>query len=166
MMIQGAKEPYIIHIPGFNGYLSSRFSCKEDMWKSKKIFNDMPMSAQYTFGDQIKNVQTPNLIELSHIHCEAFLQDNNHFNINEIKNRTSFFTLETIKINGEKQILYCIRKNPVNKEKYREHKYDRERFYGFTNNKLMLVQYKQFESLVKKEAIEDKFMPWGNLNSF
>ena len=39
MMLEGAKEPYIVHIPGFIGYLSSRFSCKEKNWSSKQIFN-------------------------------------------------------------------------------------------------------------------------------
>ena len=40
MMIDGAKEPYVIHIPGFNGYLSSRFNCKEDLWRDKKLFDN------------------------------------------------------------------------------------------------------------------------------
>ena len=166
MMIHGAKEPYIIHIPGFNGYLSSRFSCKENVWTSKKIFSNIPISAQYTFENQTHTIQTLNLKELNDMHCESFLTNNQHFNINEIKSRTSFFTLETIKNNGEKQILHCIRKKPVNKEKYRSHQYDRERFYGLLDNNLMLIQYKQFELFIKKESIENKFMPWKNLNSF
>ena len=72
MMLKDAKEPYIVHIPGFNGYLSSRFSCKENVWTSKKIFSNIPISAQYTFENQTHTIQTLNLKELNDMHCESF----------------------------------------------------------------------------------------------
>lgn len=39
MLIEGAKNPYITHIPGFRGFLTPRFSPKVDDWKSHVIFN-------------------------------------------------------------------------------------------------------------------------------
>lgn len=166
MMLHGAKEPYVMHIPGFTGYLSSRFSCKEDVWKSKKIFHNHTRYAQYKFDTIYQDVQESNLLELNHIYAEAFLKDNDYFDVSEIKKRPPFYTLETIDERGKKHTLYCIRKKPVSKEKYREHTYDRERFYGLINNTLILIQYKQFEKFTNEESITHKFMPWKKLNSF
>ncbi len=33
-----ASEPYICHIPGFNGFLSSRFYTNQSAWRSKNVF--------------------------------------------------------------------------------------------------------------------------------
>ncbi len=166
MMIHGAKEPYIMHIPGFNGYLSSRFSCNENIWKSKRIFKQQITHAEYTFKNIANYIEINNLSELKKVYCESFLTDNKSFKINNIITRKPFLKLKTIDSEGSVSILYCIRKKPVNKEKYKDHKYDRERFYGFMNNSLMLIQYQQFENFIQKETITDQFMPWKNLNSF
>lgn len=37
--MENAKEPYVCYIPGFNGYLNSRFFTNLTAWKSKTIFN-------------------------------------------------------------------------------------------------------------------------------
>ena len=160
MMIHGAKEPYIVHIPGFNGYLSSRFSCNESIWKSKRIFNQKITKAEYTFQNTTDYIETINLPELNNIYCESFLTNNKNFKINNIIQREPFLKLKTIDSEGDFTTLYCIRKNPVNKEKYKEHKYDRERFYGFSKNSLMLIQYNQFQKIFQQESVKDKFMPW------
>ena len=166
MMLEGAKEPYVIHIPGFNGYLSSRFSCKERLWRDKKIFTNKIVSAKYILNNSMEMTSSyiiaKNIDELHTIHCESFLTSNTQFNTNEIKNRTPFFEIEIINKNGENEILRCIRKKPVNKEKYQDHKYDRERFYGIKDNAIMLIQYKQFENFLISESILDSFMPWKN----
>ena len=39
MMLQNASEPYAVHIPGFQGYLSSRFFTEEYIWRDKMIMN-------------------------------------------------------------------------------------------------------------------------------
>ena len=39
MLLHGASEPYAVHIPGFQGYLSSRFFTKENHWRDKQIMN-------------------------------------------------------------------------------------------------------------------------------
>lgn len=38
MMIRGADQPYATYIPGFNGYLSSRFFVREDLWRDRTLF--------------------------------------------------------------------------------------------------------------------------------
>ncbi len=40
MLMEGAKHPYIVYIPGFRGFVSVRFSPKEDDWKSHVVFNE------------------------------------------------------------------------------------------------------------------------------
>lgn len=42
MMIEGSNLPYLVHIEGFNGFLSPRFSTFENDWKTKTIFKYTP----------------------------------------------------------------------------------------------------------------------------
>lgn len=42
MMIENSSLPYLVHIEGFNGFLSPRFSPFENDWKVKTIFNSDP----------------------------------------------------------------------------------------------------------------------------
>ena len=166
MMIKGAQEPYVLHIPGFHGYLSSRFSCKEHLWKNKQIFNWKIKKAEYSFFETKETNKTSSkkiefdTSRLSNIHCEAFLINNNNFNGDEIKKRKPFMSIEIITSTGDIQYFYCIRKTSVNKEKYKHQKYDQERFYGLMNNDLMLIQYKQFQNFIDLESITHKFVPW------
>ncbi len=39
MLMEGADQPYVVYIPGFRGFLSSRFTPKVDDWKSHVVFN-------------------------------------------------------------------------------------------------------------------------------
>ena len=166
MMIEGAVEPYIMHIPGFNGYLSSRFSCKKELWRSKKVFERNMKTAKYRFTHELKmnDISNNNIENLKKIHCEAYLTNNDNFHINDIKQREPFFVITTITKENKTEELYCIRKKPVNKHKYDKHKYDRERFYGIINNTLILIQYKQFDNFIESEGIVDNFTPWKNKN--
>ena len=162
MMIEGAKEPYITHIPGFNGYLSSRFSCKEHLWKSKQIFTKNIQDAHLIIKEENNNIykySITNTQMLNKIYCESFLTKNIEFSPHEIINRQPFCEIKTSNQNGTSATLYCIRKKPVNKEKYKYDKYDKERFYGVMNHQLMLIQYQQFQELIKSELISQDFMP-------
>ncbi len=38
MMIEGSDAPYAVSIPGFNGYLSTRFFTDASLWRSRTIF--------------------------------------------------------------------------------------------------------------------------------
>lgn len=37
-MMENGEEPYVCHIPGFNGFLNARFFTQKDGWRSKNIF--------------------------------------------------------------------------------------------------------------------------------
>jgi hypothetical protein len=39
MIMEGADEPFVVYIPGFNGYLSTRFSPYEKDWRDHTVFN-------------------------------------------------------------------------------------------------------------------------------
>jgi hypothetical protein len=38
MLMEGSEEPYIVSIPGFKGFVASRYSTKEADWRSHRIF--------------------------------------------------------------------------------------------------------------------------------
>lgn len=44
MLLEGSDVAFVVHIPGFNGYLSTRFFVEEELWRSSEIFN-------YSFSD-------------------------------------------------------------------------------------------------------------------
>ncbi len=46
MYLQGSKDPYITHIPGFDGFLSTRFPIAEHEWVSKLVFDYQPDDIQ------------------------------------------------------------------------------------------------------------------------
>lgn len=46
MMNSGADQPYAVHIPGFNGFLSSRYFTEEHLWRSKTIMAMSPNEIQ------------------------------------------------------------------------------------------------------------------------
>ncbi|MCX6223722.1 MAG: DUF4340 domain-containing protein [Bacteroidia bacterium] len=56
MMIEGSSAPFVIDIPGFTGYLSTRFFVDEIAWRSTELF-------KYNFNDikaiSVKNETTP-----------------------------------------------------------------------------------------------------------
>lgn len=44
MIVEGADDPYVVHIPGFNGFLTTRFSPFEKDWRDHGIY-------QYRYND-------------------------------------------------------------------------------------------------------------------
>jgi hypothetical protein len=56
MMLEGSSAPFVVHIPGFVGYLSTRFFVDEIGWRSTEIF-------KYNFNDikaiSVKNEDNP-----------------------------------------------------------------------------------------------------------
>ena len=44
MYLEGSSVPFIMCIPGFNGYLTTRYFIKESEWRSKTLFNYNPRS--------------------------------------------------------------------------------------------------------------------------
>lgn len=48
MLMDGASTPFVVQVPGFNGYLTSRFTTKLKDWRDRTIFNIPP--------DEIKSI--------------------------------------------------------------------------------------------------------------
>ncbi len=44
MMIKGAAAPYAVHIPGFNGFLSTRFFTDDNLWRSRDLISMNPVN--------------------------------------------------------------------------------------------------------------------------
>ena len=173
MMLEGATEPYVIYIPGFNGYLSSRFSCNEVFWRNRNIFNKKRLDLDIAYYNN-KDINKQCEIEASalhNIHCESFITDNNDFHAEEILQRDPFISISLKDQESNNQIFYGFRKKAVNKEKYKQHTYDRERFYGAwvglgDDTPLMLIQYNQFHTLVTNTTCntDSIFRPWNYIN--
>lgn len=56
MMLEGSAAPYVVEIPGFHGYLTTRFSAVADEWKSNVVFS-IPFNE--LAGVRIENVHKP-----------------------------------------------------------------------------------------------------------
>jgi len=172
-------EPYVFHIPGFNGYLNSRFSCEENNWRDKKIFNfsnndikkveiidyEYPeLSFSIEELKSTKYMLTHNNIDtvlindtlakkyfkkFDDIFCEKILSDNLEFSTNEIKKRTPFLKISILQKNDLLITLKGIKKNSSERGRTQNSKYDTERFYGEINNDLLLIQYQNFNEILK-----------------
>lgn len=70
MLLEGSSVPFVVHIPGFIGYLSTRFFVEESAWKSTSLFN-------YNFND-IKEVTVVNAGVPSESFRVANLGDNRY----------------------------------------------------------------------------------------
>jgi hypothetical protein len=57
MMLDGANEPFAMHLPGFNGYLNSRFFTDENQWRKRAIWgfdnrNIKTIQVSYKFKEE------------------------------------------------------------------------------------------------------------------
>ena len=79
MMIQGATDPYAVHIPGFKGYLSSRFFTAEYLWRDKTVIN----YDNLVINNISMQYYSPNMAK------ESFVlnKDENEFYLRELKNK-------------------------------------------------------------------------------
>lgn len=56
--MEGAKEPYLVHIPGFNGYPGARYFIQTKAWRDKTVFAYEPQqikSIEVEWHDQASN---------------------------------------------------------------------------------------------------------------
>ena len=77
MLMEGADEPYVVHIPGFRGFVASRFSTNVDEWRDYTVFSTqigdilsvqvefpMQMEESYRFDiDQDKRISLTGLYD-------------------------------------------------------------------------------------------------------
>ncbi|MFH0760112.1 MAG: DUF4340 domain-containing protein [Bacteroidota bacterium] len=87
MMIEGSSVPFVVHIPGFIGYLSTRFFVDEKGWRSTELF-------RYNFNDiaaiTVENPAKPD--ESFRLECLG----NNRFAIHSLSGRTIPGQLDTV----------------------------------------------------------------------
>ena len=48
MLMEGARQPYVVQVPGFAGYITARFTTRMSDWRDRTIFNIAP--------DEIKSI--------------------------------------------------------------------------------------------------------------
>ncbi len=169
MILENSSEPYVVSIPGFNGYLSSRFSCEENDWKDKMIFNydkNEIESVHLNYRDTIHsfkiysndNISNKYFSYFKNISSEKFLKNNRDFNIEEIKKRKPIFDISLSLKNGEKIELIGFEKKSSLRGRTSIKNYDTERFYGLFNGELILIQYQQFKNILikRKELLGPK----------
>ncbi len=78
MMNKGSDAPFAVHIPGFNGYLSSRFFTKPELWRSRDVTLINPRSVrevQMVFPDSLNKsfritVFSPDSLYLTNLETE------------------------------------------------------------------------------------------------
>ncbi|MGB0176318.1 MAG: DUF4340 domain-containing protein [Owenweeksia sp.] len=81
MLIKGSDQPFAVHIPGFNGYLSSRFFTKEHLWRSRDVISIEPRSVrsiEMSYPDSVAssfkfNVFSPDSIYITSLQTGAVL---------------------------------------------------------------------------------------------
>ena len=163
MILKDSSEPYVLSIPGFNGYLSSRFSCEENTWKEKIIFNfqkedienvelnyrDSKNSFQINKKDSLSNQYFSNFEKIS---CEKFLKNNRDFNIEEIKRRDPIFDIKITLKNKKEITLKAFEKKSSLKGRTKNKTHDTEKFYALFQDELILIQYQQFQNILKKKT--------------
>jgi hypothetical protein len=89
MIMEGSDLPFILRIPGFNGFLNVRYNTDINEWREKIIFN-------YEFQDIAKiKVEYPGNNSESFI---AVSNGNNSFNLTELNGKAVDFRFDTIKV--------------------------------------------------------------------
>lgn len=107
MLMEGSVHPFITHIEGFRGFLSTRYFTNEFDWRSTKIF-------QYDLGEiakiRVENIQKPQ--ESFEIH----LGDRNAYKL------FSYPTMNEVPFDTAKLLLYSALYKKVNFEYYEHYK--------------------------------------------
>jgi len=87
MMVEGSSVPFIVHIPGFIGYLTTRFFVDEKGWRSTELF-------RYNFNDIATiTVEHPSMPDES-FRLES--KGQNQFAIHSLSGRTNTGQIDTV----------------------------------------------------------------------
>ncbi len=87
--LQPAERPFVIYIPGFEGYLTTRYFTEEIGWRDRTIF-------QYNPND-IKSIkmEVPFKPELSY---EVVVKGNNNYEVKMLSNNTPLSNIDTLSV--------------------------------------------------------------------
>jgi hypothetical protein len=135
MWVEGAQDPYVVNIPGFNGYLNSRYQTDPIEWYSKALFKiansdiqsielNYPAHPEWSFGfnkkdqniditvDGINNGKNVNPAALlgyfglfNEVYAEGFPENVNPRKIDSLLRSTPFAILTLTPIKGKKTVL-------------------------------------------------------------
>ncbi len=186
MMIDGSEKAYVMHLPGFNGFLSPRFNIDgrkvtSQIWRSRKIFkgsmidslrmefHDEPTKNFFLstkesliiYGNNQKQKIDSNSIKnylnlIKTINCEGY--------VNDLKSRDSILTSEAV----HTFTIYYTDKTSVKLNTFRKkwrHKtyitetqsqYDVDRLYGYNGNDFMLIQNYAFNPVFNPSLSVEK----------
>jgi hypothetical protein len=105
MMIEGSSKPYIVEIPGFEGYLSTRFFTDEEQWKDSKIFYTKFKELQKVVMQDIVNPINSFQVELKPLLNNKEKREVSLSNFPKTQNTASF---DTVQVNAYLQNLLNI----------------------------------------------------------
>jgi len=101
MMIENSSAPFIIRIPGFEGYLTTRYMADENSWKTPEIFAYTPEQISKVKVEYPKNPQ---------LSFEIILHNANSFSVKSLQTNTEISNPDTLAIKnyllGFKKINY------------------------------------------------------------
>lgn len=96
MMKKGGDQPFAMHIPGFNGYLSSRFFTREDLWKDRTIFGTDNLDIR-TLEMEYGIVPEESFTITQNEESQLNVKDNNGLNIDPFQSQHTRFYLGSIR---------------------------------------------------------------------
>jgi hypothetical protein len=104
-IMEGSENPYVVHIPGFNGYLSTRFDLKETDMRSKVLFSSSANSIKEIEINHIANQnESFKLInDVSSITIEGIAEPDTAM-VNRIMNSFENITIENYIVDKDSRI--------------------------------------------------------------
>jgi hypothetical protein len=89
MLMKGAEEPYVVHIPGFRGFVASRYSTAASDWRDYTVFKTKLNEIQSL------KVEFPLQPEQSY---QLDLPDNKHIGLKSLLNNQVLQSYDTIRV--------------------------------------------------------------------
>lgn len=89
MIMEGSDVPFILRIPGFNGFLNVRYNTEINEWREKIIFNYQVQDIAKVYAEYPDNI------------AESFIaisKGNNKFDLTEIDGNPVTFRFDTLKV--------------------------------------------------------------------
>jgi len=96
MLMEGAKTPYVVQIPGFSGYITPRYSTDPDDWRDRTIFNvpqELLQSVMVSYPAEPLNNFTLKQADTSNVtvSVDPSISNGQQFNKRRAKVYTKFF---------------------------------------------------------------------------
>ncbi len=120
MLLENSAEPFVVSMPGFSGYLTTRYNTSEKEWISKRVYS-------YSF-DQVASVEVEYPNEPSQSY-KIINQGNNQFELIRLDNKLPVEHFDTVRV---KQQLGRFKKVGFEffvPEKFKTHRIDSVRQY-------------------------------------